>query len=120
MPSVSVAQRRLFAIAEKHPDQLYDKNRGLARLPHQTLHDFAATSEKHLPQYKADGMTNTAWRQSEPTDKKRPDWMEKAVPHMAAGGNLKKMPTVGAYRVKKAVADSAPKPRTRQYFKAAW
>jgi hypothetical protein len=43
MPAVSPAQRRLFAIAEHHPNELYPQNRRLAALPHQTLHDFAAT-----------------------------------------------------------------------------
>jgi hypothetical protein len=43
MPATSEAQRRLFAIAEHHPSQLYKENRGLARLPHKTLHEFAAT-----------------------------------------------------------------------------
>jgi len=43
MPSVSPRQRALFAIAEHHPDELYPQNRRLAQLPHQTLHDFAAT-----------------------------------------------------------------------------
>jgi hypothetical protein len=52
MPSTSVAQRRLFAVAEHHPEELYSKNKRLAGLSHQTLHDFAATSEKGLPQRK--------------------------------------------------------------------
>jgi len=43
VPAVSEKQRRLFAIAEHHPDQLHAKNRGLARLPRQTLHEFAST-----------------------------------------------------------------------------
>lgn len=43
MPAKSEAQRKLFAIAEHAPDQLYSKNKGLSRLPHQTLHEFAAT-----------------------------------------------------------------------------
>jgi hypothetical protein len=49
MPATSPAQRRLFAIAEHHPDQLYDKNKGLANLPQNTLHDFAATKESSMP-----------------------------------------------------------------------
>lgn len=43
MPAKSEAQRRLFAVAEHHPEMLYKKNRGLASLPHKTLHEFAAT-----------------------------------------------------------------------------
>lgn len=44
MPAVSEAQRRLFAIAEHHPSALHKANKGLAKLPKKTLHDFAATS----------------------------------------------------------------------------
>jgi hypothetical protein len=50
VPSRSVAQRRLFAVAEHHPEELYAKNAKLADLPQKTLHDFAATKEKGLPQ----------------------------------------------------------------------
>ena len=49
MPSTSRAQRRLFAIAEHAPGELYARNKGLAKLPQSTLHDFAATKEKGLP-----------------------------------------------------------------------
>lgn len=53
MPAKSVAQRRLFAIAEHHPDELYARNKSLASLPHSTLHEFADTSEKGLPKRKS-------------------------------------------------------------------
>jgi hypothetical protein len=43
MPAVSEAQRSLFAIAEHHPGKLHKQNRGLLKLSHQQLHDFAAT-----------------------------------------------------------------------------
>lgn len=49
MPSQSAAQRRLFAIAEHHPEELHKENKGLAKLSHKTLHDFASTPEKRLP-----------------------------------------------------------------------
>jgi hypothetical protein len=52
MPATSIKQRRLFAIAEHSPDELYAKNKGLAGLSHQTLHDFASTTEKGLPRKK--------------------------------------------------------------------
>ena len=51
MPARSKAQRRLFAIAEHHPDELPAKDRGLLRLTHRQLHDFAATPETGLPEY---------------------------------------------------------------------
>lgn len=49
MPALSKKQRRAMAIAEHHPSQLYAKNRGLLKMSHQQLHDFAATKEKNLP-----------------------------------------------------------------------
>jgi hypothetical protein len=49
MPSVSKAQRRLFAIAEHHPEALYDRNKGVANMSKADLHDYATTSEGGLP-----------------------------------------------------------------------
>ena len=43
MPAVSEKQRRLFAIAEHHPEELKSKNKGILKMSHQQLHDFAAT-----------------------------------------------------------------------------
>lgn len=51
MPSISKAQRAVFAIAEHHPEKLYSRNKNLADLPHKTLHDFAATNTKDLPEH---------------------------------------------------------------------
>lgn len=52
MPAQSKAQRQLFAIAEHHPEELYARNKGLKKMSHKQLHEFASTSEKHLPSYK--------------------------------------------------------------------
>ena len=49
MPATSVAQRKATSIAEHHPEKLYARNKGLLKMTHQQLHDFAATSEKGLP-----------------------------------------------------------------------
>jgi hypothetical protein len=49
LPSTSVAQRRLFAIAEHKPNELYKKNRGLLKLSKKQLHEFADTKEFGLP-----------------------------------------------------------------------
>ena len=49
MPAVSKKQRRAMAIAEHHPSELYGRNKGLKKMTHQQLHDFAATKEKKLP-----------------------------------------------------------------------
>lgn len=50
MPATSIAQRRAMSIAEHHPEELKGKNRGLLKMSHSQLHDFAATPEKSLPQ----------------------------------------------------------------------
>lgn len=40
-----------MAIAEHDPQKLFKRNAGLAQMSHQQLHDFAATSEKDLPEH---------------------------------------------------------------------
>lgn len=52
MPAVSPAQRRLFAIAEHAPNELFKRNQSLASLPRQTLHDFASTPNSAMPKQK--------------------------------------------------------------------
>jgi hypothetical protein len=37
-----------MAIAEHHPDKLYKRNRGLLKMSHQQLHEFASTPRKNL------------------------------------------------------------------------
>lgn len=49
MPSVSKKQQEAMAIAEHEPGKLYKKNKGLLKMSHQQLHDFAATKRKGLP-----------------------------------------------------------------------
>lgn len=39
-----------MAIAEHEPGKLYKRNRGLLKMSHQQLHDFAATPRKRLPE----------------------------------------------------------------------
>ncbi len=51
MPSVSKAQQTAMAIAEHEPDKLYDRNKGLAKMSHRQLHDFASTPRKGLPRH---------------------------------------------------------------------
>jgi len=43
MPAQSEKKREMMAIAEHHPEKLYVKNRGVLKMSHQQLHDFAAT-----------------------------------------------------------------------------
>lgn len=52
MPAVSKAQRIAMAIAEHDPKKLYKKNKGLLKMSHEQLHDFASTSEENLPYIK--------------------------------------------------------------------
>ena len=42
-PSVSVAQRAAMAIAEHHPEKLYARNKGMLKMSHEQLHDYAST-----------------------------------------------------------------------------
>ncbi len=51
MPAESKAQRIATAIAEHHPEDLNPENKGLAKMTHKQLHDFASTPEKGLPQH---------------------------------------------------------------------
>ena len=49
MPAKSRAQRIVAAIAEHEPEKLYARNKGMAKMSHEDLHDYAGTSEKGLP-----------------------------------------------------------------------
>lgn len=49
MPAVSQKQQIAMAIAEHHPEKLHSENKGMLDMSHQQLHDFAATSHKHIP-----------------------------------------------------------------------
>lgn len=43
MPATSDKQRKLMALAEHQPGKLYSKNKGVLKMSHQQLHDFAST-----------------------------------------------------------------------------
>jgi len=45
MPAKSEKQRKMMAIAEHHPEKLYTKNRGVLKMSHSELHDFASTPD---------------------------------------------------------------------------
>lgn len=49
MPAVSKKQQIAMAIAEHEPEKLNSDNRGLLKMSHSQLHDFAATPRKNLP-----------------------------------------------------------------------
>ena len=49
MPAVSKAQQIAMAIAEHEPSKLYARNKGMLKMSHSQLHDFAATKRKKLP-----------------------------------------------------------------------
>jgi hypothetical protein len=73
MPAVSDAQRRLMAIAEHHPEKLYAKNKGVADMTHKQLHDFASTSEKHLPEHVHHEHSNASYAMAHEARKKQKD-----------------------------------------------
>jgi hypothetical protein len=52
VPALSIKQRRVMAIAEHHPAKLKAANRGLLKMSHEQLHDFAAIPEAGLPRKK--------------------------------------------------------------------
>jgi hypothetical protein len=52
MPSSSKKQQEAMAIAEHEPTKLYSKNRGLLKMSHKQLHDFASTKRKGLSEKK--------------------------------------------------------------------
>jgi len=49
MPAKSKAQAIVMRIAEHHPEKLYERNKGLASMSQESLHEFASTKEKSLP-----------------------------------------------------------------------
>jgi hypothetical protein len=52
MPALSIKQRRAMAIAEHAPSKLKPANRGLLKMSHKQLHEFADTPERGLPMRK--------------------------------------------------------------------
>lgn len=51
MPAKSKAMRQAAAIAEHHPEDLYERNKGLASMTKEELHKYASTPEKGLPEH---------------------------------------------------------------------
>ena len=49
-----------MAIAEHEPGKLYARNKGMLKMSHQQLHDFAATKRKGLPVRVSDVMKKAA------------------------------------------------------------
>jgi hypothetical protein len=49
VPAESKKQQMATAIAEHEPEKLYARNRGLLKMGHKQLHEFAATPRKGLP-----------------------------------------------------------------------
>jgi hypothetical protein len=44
-----------MAIGEHHPEKLYARNRGVLKMGHQKLHEFASTPTHNLPQKSGGG-----------------------------------------------------------------
>lgn len=51
MPAVSKDQQEAMAIAEHDPEKLNPENRGLLKMSHEQLHDFASTPRADLPKH---------------------------------------------------------------------
>ena len=60
MPAQSKAQRRLMAIAEHHPEELYSENKDVAKMGKESLHEFAKTKEKGKPEHVSHGRHKTS------------------------------------------------------------
>jgi hypothetical protein len=43
MPATSEKMREMMAIAEHHPSKLFARNRGVLKMSHSQLHDYAST-----------------------------------------------------------------------------
>jgi len=56
MPAESKAQRAAAAIAKHHPEELYERNRGLLEMSQEQLSHYASTPEKGLPHKKSKGV----------------------------------------------------------------
>ena len=52
MPSTSKAQAIAMRIAEHAPDKLNPENKGMLKMSHKQLHEFASTKSKGLPYHK--------------------------------------------------------------------
>ena len=50
MPAKSDKQRKLMALASKHPEKVHKKNKGVTRMSKADLRDFASTPESDLPE----------------------------------------------------------------------
>lgn len=61
-----------MAIAEHHPGEVSDKNRGVLKMSHSQLHDFADTKEKGLPAHKQHPTRNLG-KFAHPKKGRRPD-----------------------------------------------
>ena len=48
MPAVSKKQQQAMAIAEHEPLKLYERNKGLAKMRQEQLHEFASTKREGL------------------------------------------------------------------------
>ena len=52
MPATSQAQQKAMSIALHAPGRLYKRNRGLRKMGHSVLREFASTPRKGLPRKK--------------------------------------------------------------------
>ncbi len=60
MPAVSKDQATAMRIAEHAPGKLYARNKGMLKMSHSQLHDFAKTKSKGLPKHKGVKLSSLA------------------------------------------------------------
>lgn len=51
MPAKSQSMRKLMGLAEHYPEKVHAENRGVLKMTHQQLHDFASTKDAGLPEH---------------------------------------------------------------------
>jgi hypothetical protein len=72
MPAKSQNQQIAMSIAEHEPGKLYARNKGLKKMSHEQLHDFASTPRKGLPKSKGYGI-GEGKKKVDKVEKKYPD-----------------------------------------------
>lgn len=59
-----------MAIAEHHPEELYARNKGLKKMTHEQLHDFASTPREHLPKHSGNEHSHASYKMAHAARKK--------------------------------------------------
>ena len=74
-----------MAVAEHNPSAVSDKNKGVLKMDHSQLHDFAKTKEKGLPEHVAKHGEHGAMDHKAEVAKMHPEHVHALVQHAASG-----------------------------------